>query len=191
MLFEEALAELSGVPIDRVTNFIHDRSISGFRALYRKAGLPDSAYPAFREAISAMREGVLFGGQGGAARLNRGLVERVLEACAAEHDPDLAALVALLRRFAVEAAREEARMFCDDLVANDHPIMAAELIIDDTRLVAVERAAQPGTIDGPIICSRTSGRPRFSWTRNSSVTARNRLVSTAANSLASEREYSR
>ena len=136
VLFEEALAELSGVPIDRVTNFIHDRSISGFRALYRKAGLPDSAYPAFREAISAMREGAVFGGQGGAARLNRGLVERVLEACAAEHAPDLAALVALLRRFAVEAAREEARMFCDDLVANDHPIMAAELIIDDTRLVA-------------------------------------------------------
>ncbi len=136
VLFEEALAELSGVPIDRVTNFIHDRSISGFRALYRKAGLPDSAYPAFREAISAMREGAMFGGQGGAARLNRGLVERVLEACAAEHAPDLAALVALLRRFAVEAAREEARMFCDDLVANDHPIMAAELIIDDTRLVA-------------------------------------------------------
>jgi uncharacterized protein (DUF2336 family) len=136
VLFEEALAELSGVPIDRITSFIHDRSISGFRALYRKAGLPDSAYPAFREAISAMREGILFGGQGGAARLNRGLVERVLEACAAEHDPDLAALVALLRRFAVEAAREEARMFCDDLVANDHPVMAAGLIIDDTRLVA-------------------------------------------------------
>jgi uncharacterized protein (DUF2336 family) len=136
VLFEEALAELSGVPIDRVTNFIHDRSISGFRALYRKAGLPDSAYPGFREAISAMREGAMFGGQGGAARLNRGLVERVLEACAAEHAPDLAALVALLRRFAVEAAREEARMFCDDLVANDHPVMAAGLIIDDTRLVA-------------------------------------------------------
>ena len=26
-------------------------------------------------------------------------------------------MLALLRRFAVEAAREEARMFCDDLVA--------------------------------------------------------------------------
>ena len=28
-----------------------------------------------------------------------------------------ASLLALLRRFAVEAAREEARLFCDDLVA--------------------------------------------------------------------------
>jgi len=94
------------------------------------------AYPAFREAIAAMREGVLYGEQGGVARLKRGMVERVLEACAADRDPEQASLVALLRRFAVEAAREEARMFCDGLVANDHPISVGELTIDDTRLVA-------------------------------------------------------
>jgi len=61
VLFEEALAELSGVPIDRVTSYIHDKNISGLNALYRKAGLPDAAYPAFREAITAMREGALIG----------------------------------------------------------------------------------------------------------------------------------
>ena len=135
VLFEEALAELSGLPLDRVTSYIHDRNISGFGALYRKAGLPDLAYPAFREAITAMREGALVGEQGGAARLKRRMVERVLNACAAERDPNLASLLALLRRFAVEAAREEARMFCDDLVANDDPIDAGRLI-DDARLVA-------------------------------------------------------
>ena len=135
VLFEEALAELSGLPLDRVTSYIHDRNISGFGALYRKAGLPDLAYPAFREAITAMREGALVGEQGGVARLKRRMVERVLGACAAERDPNLASLLALLRRFAVEAAREEARMFCDDLVANDDPIDAGRLI-DDARLVA-------------------------------------------------------
>ncbi len=122
VLFEEALAELSGVPLDRVTSYIHDRNISGFSAIYSKAGLPDLAYPAFREAIKAMREGVLVGEQGGVARLKRRMVERVLAACADERDRDLASLLALLRRFAVEAARDEARMFCDDLVANDHAI---------------------------------------------------------------------
>ncbi len=136
VLFEEAVAELSGVPIDRVTSYIHDRNISGLSALYRKAGLPDLAYPAFREAIAAMREGALYGEQGGMARLKRGMVERVLEVCAADRNPEHAALVALLRRFAVEAAREEARMFCDDLVANDHPISVGEWVIDDARLVA-------------------------------------------------------
>jgi uncharacterized protein (DUF2336 family) len=135
VLFEEALAELSDVPIDRVTSYIHDKSISGLNALYRKAGLPDQAYPAFREAIAAMREGVLIGEQGDVARLKRRMVERVLTACMAERGRDLTSLLALLRRFAVEAAREEARMFCDDLVANDHAIDTSRLI-DETRLVA-------------------------------------------------------
>src|SRR6185437_14138172 len=135
VLFEEALADLSGVPIDRVTSYIHDRNISGIRALYRKAGLPDLAYPAFREAIAVMREGALIGEQSGVARLKRRMVERVLDACARDRDPNLAPLLALLRRFAVEAAREEARMFCDDLVTNDHPVSIDELIVD-TRLVA-------------------------------------------------------
>jgi uncharacterized protein (DUF2336 family) len=135
VLFEEALAELSGVPIERVVSYIHDRNISGIRALYRKAGLPDLAYPAFRAAIAAVREDEHIGGQGGVAQLKRGMVECVLEACAAERDPNLAALLALLRRFAVEAAREEARLFCDDLVANDHPVNAGGFI-GDARLVA-------------------------------------------------------
>ncbi len=136
VLFEEALAELSGLPLERVASYIHDRNISGLRALYAKAGLPEAAYPAFREALAAMREGLLLGEQGGVGRLKRRMVERVLEACAAERGPELASLLALLRRFAVEAAREEARLFCEDLVAND-TLPAPTMLPDaDTRLVA-------------------------------------------------------
>jgi len=135
VLFEEALAELSGMPIDRVTSYIHDKNVSGFRALYRKAELPDMAYPAFREALAALRDGVLVGEQGGAARLKRGMVERVLEACATMRDESMASLIALLRRFAVEAAREEARLFCDDLAA-EGAIYAAQQHTAEMRLVA-------------------------------------------------------
>jgi uncharacterized protein (DUF2336 family) len=135
VLFEEALVELSGVPLDRVTGYIHDKNISGFHALYRKAGLPDIAYPAFREAVTAMRDGVLIGEQGGVSRLKRRMVERVLARCSHERGPEMASLLALLRRFAVEAAREEARMFCDDLVATDY--RAADLrMVADNRMVA-------------------------------------------------------
>lgn len=119
VLFEEALAELAAIPIDRVSGYIHDRNISGFRALYTKAGLPDIAYPAFREAIAAMREGILIGEQGGAARLKRRMIERVLARCEQDAIGDTEPLLTLLRRFSVEAAREEARMFCDDLVADN------------------------------------------------------------------------
>jgi uncharacterized protein (DUF2336 family) len=135
VLFEEALAELSGMPIDRVTGYIHDKNISGFRALFGKAGLPGAAYPAFREAVAALREGILVGEQGGVSRLKRRMVERVLAACEAERSEGMASLLSLLRRFAVEAAREEARMFCDDLVANDRNETFVPQI-DDARLVA-------------------------------------------------------
>jgi uncharacterized protein (DUF2336 family) len=117
VLFEEALADLSGMPVDSAASYIHDRTISGFHALYRKAGLPDAAYPAFREAVIALREGLLVGETNDAARLKRRIVERVLERCAQEIDGDTVPLLMSLQRFAVEAAREEARAFCNDLVA--------------------------------------------------------------------------
>jgi uncharacterized protein (DUF2336 family) len=135
VLFEEALAELSGVSIDRVTAYIHDKNISGFRALYREAGLPEVAYPAFREALAAMRAGLLIGEQGGAARLKRRIVERVLNTCMHERGEQAASLLALLRRFAVEAAREEARLFCDDLVA-EACIIQADQSYADAQLAA-------------------------------------------------------
>ncbi len=84
-LFEEALAELSGLPIDRVTA-LHPRPAQrGLpRALSTRPACRLSAYPAFREAIEAMREGLLVGEPGGAARLKRRMVERVLTRCADE-----------------------------------------------------------------------------------------------------------
>ncbi|MGC1667209.1 MAG: DUF2336 domain-containing protein [Pseudolabrys sp.] len=135
VLFEEALAELSSIPIDRVTAYVHDKNISGFRALYREAGLPEVAYPAFREALAAMRAGLLIGEQGGASRLKRRMVERVLDACSHERGEEAASVLALLRRFSVEAAREEARLFCDDLVG-DACIIQADQSYADAQLAA-------------------------------------------------------
>jgi hypothetical protein len=43
----------------------------------------------------------------------------VLTRCAEQSLGDIEPLLTLLRRFAAEAAREEARMFCDDLVSSD------------------------------------------------------------------------
>ena len=117
-LFEEALAELTDMPVARVSGLVHDRGSVGLRALFDKARLPASTYPAFKEAIEAMREGFLHE-PGGAARLKRRMIERVLTRCEDADLGELAPLLTLLRRFATEAAREEARMFCDELVAED------------------------------------------------------------------------
>jgi len=116
-MFEEALAELSGMPLMRVSALVHDKGRTGFHALLRKAGLPGSTFPAFREAVEAMQEGGF--DPGGVTRLKRRMVERVLTRCADETDVDIEPLLTLLRRFAAEAAREEARLFCVELVAGD------------------------------------------------------------------------
>ena len=117
-LFEEALVELSGLLPARVAAIVHDKWGGGFRALYDKAGLPVSIYPAFREAIEAMREDGFQGELKGASGLKRRIVERVLTRCEAAALGDIEPLLTLLRRFAAEAAREEARAFCNELVAD-------------------------------------------------------------------------
>src|SRR5689334_7920108 len=114
--FEQALAELTGLPPSRVSALLHDRRGAGFKAVYDRAGLPESVYPAFRAAIDVMHESGLSAEPGGNTRLKRRMVERVLTSCARMPAADVEPLMGLLRRYATEAAREEARLFCDELV---------------------------------------------------------------------------
>jgi uncharacterized protein (DUF2336 family) len=131
-LFEEALADLAQVPLNRVIGIVHDRRGAGLRALYDKAGLPASTFPAFREALEAMREEGFMFEPGNASRLKRRIIERTLTRCESETPEEIEPLLTLLRRYAAEAAREEARLFCDELVADGlrapdpdlHPIAA-------------------------------------------------------------------
>jgi len=125
-LFEEALVELSDMSPVRVAAIVHDRLGGGFRALYDRAGLPASIYPAFREVIEAMREEAFRGASDGASGLKRRIVERVLTACEAEALGEVEPLLALLRRFVSEAAREEARLLCEKLVAEIESFSEAE-----------------------------------------------------------------
>ena len=91
---------------------------ASLNALLRRAGLPESTFAAFRIALEVSHENGFVDTLGGAARLRRRMVERVLTHC--ETDREAAEpLLILLRRFATELARDEARMFCDELVAED------------------------------------------------------------------------
>jgi uncharacterized protein (DUF2336 family) len=117
-LFHCALAELSGLPLARVSALLHDRGRASLQALLIKAGLPESTFAAFQVAIDVGQEIGFADSDGAAARLRRRMVERVLTHC--ETDGRSAEpLLILLRRFATESAREEARLFCEELVAED------------------------------------------------------------------------
>ncbi|THD59367.1 MAG: DUF2336 domain-containing protein [Bradyrhizobium sp.] len=117
-LFDSSLAELSGLPQARVSALLHDRGGVSLQALLTRAGLPESTFAAFRAALEASHEIGFVDTAGGVASLRRRMVERVLTQC--ETDRQAAEpLLILLRRFATESAREEARMFCDELVADE------------------------------------------------------------------------
>jgi uncharacterized protein (DUF2336 family) len=125
--FEHALAELSGLPPRRVAALVHDRRGAGFKAVYDRAGLPASVYPAFRAAVEAMHESSLMTEPGGNTRLKRRMVERVLTSCARMPAGDVEPLMMLLRRYATEAAREEARLFCDELADMGNVVVANDI----------------------------------------------------------------
>jgi uncharacterized protein (DUF2336 family) len=126
-LFDHALSELSGLPQARVSALLHDRGGAGVRALLERAGLPESTFAAFRVALEARHEAGYVDTLAGAARLRRRMVERVLTHC--ETDGQGAEpLLILLRRFATESAREEARIFCDELLAEDFVAQIDQLI---------------------------------------------------------------
>jgi uncharacterized protein (DUF2336 family) len=117
-LFDAALAELSGLPRSRVSALLHDRGGASLHALLRRAGLPESTFAAFRVALEVSHETGFTDTLGGAARLRRRMVERVLTHCETSQQAAEPLLV-LLRRFATESAREEARMFCEELAAEE------------------------------------------------------------------------
>jgi uncharacterized protein (DUF2336 family) len=117
-LFDASLAELSGLPPARVSALLHDRGGASLQALLIRSGLPESTFAAFRVALEACHETGYVDSLDRSAHLRHRMVERVLTHC--ETDRQAAEpLLILLRRFATESAREEARIFCEELVAED------------------------------------------------------------------------
>ena len=112
-LFYEALAELSGLPLPRVAAFALNPRGEGFAALAHKAGLTSHVLPAFATALDAIRTCFVEDGEG----LKLTLVQRVIDECERRDDPALGKVLALLWRFAAEAARVEAAGFAREAIA--------------------------------------------------------------------------
>jgi hypothetical protein len=96
--------------------------------------MPETLRPAFEAALSALLE---LGGEREGAGLSRRLVARVLAECAAMPTEVGGRLLALLRRFEVEAALEEARG-------------AADAMADDAALAIVLQHAPEELLSGPV-----------------------------------------
>ncbi len=112
--FAAALAVLSRKPERRIRAIVVDRRLTAFAAVYRRAGLPQSAFEAFATAIRICRH------HSGEAidparryHFTRRVVDEVLARYEAISDGEMNELMAMLRRFAAEARRAAAREFVE------------------------------------------------------------------------------
>ncbi len=119
-MFAAALADLAEVEPARAAGFLSSRSLIGFGALYRKAGLPKALEPAFAAAVAAWQE-LSRGMQVAEGRLSRIMIEMVLSAVALLEGPEAERLRAVLMLFQAEAAREDARARVADILATEAP----------------------------------------------------------------------
>ncbi|WP_084399982.1 DUF2336 domain-containing protein [Henriciella aquimarina] len=110
---EQALAELSGVPYNRVWLMIHDAGPRGLAAIFDRAGLPRKLLPAFKAAVNVFHETELDGGPNDKARFRARMIERVLTQFQAIPKEDLDYLLDKLDIYAEQAAGEETE--------DDHP----------------------------------------------------------------------
>ncbi len=108
-LFEAALTVLSRMPEGRVAGLVRSGRVSALRAVYQKASLPPSAFEAFMAAIETAREAARETVPLGRHALARRTVERVMAHYSAITDGEANELLAMLRRYAAEEARDSAR----------------------------------------------------------------------------------
>ncbi|MBN9063284.1 MAG: hypothetical protein BGP06_04440 [Rhizobiales bacterium 65-9] len=137
-LLEAALAELADVPRPRVSAILAERRSAGFAALYRRAGLPDGLFRAFDAGLSAWRTSARRIAQDDRpAALSRPIIAGALAAID-DSRPENAKLIALLRRFEAEAAREEARALVAGFMVQPVDELELEIrrLIDDQSALA-------------------------------------------------------
>lgn len=115
MLFEAALAALTGVPQPRVRVLVASGRSGSLQALLQKAGLPETTFPAFAAAIDVLRGDDLDTGASGEYRRATYLIDAIVTRYQRRPDREMDQILALLRRFASEAKRAAARGYASQL----------------------------------------------------------------------------
>ena len=140
-LFEAALVELSGLRAEKVAGLLCNYTGAGFAALFTRAGLPPKYLPAFRAALAAgQTHGRAQALANDGPRLSLAMIENVVAVCDALNDGELDRLLALLRRFELEAALEDAR---DEIRRIDQTAR--------TEMILAPRQPPKGVERGPLI----------------------------------------
>ena len=108
-LFEQALVTLSGMPARRVAAIVDDPHSRSFDALLHRAGLPASTHRAFQAGLDVYHRLDAQGEAGDVYGFARLMLERATQFNLEPGDSEVQKLLALLRRFAAESARDAVR----------------------------------------------------------------------------------
>ena len=152
-LFEATLSELTGLGPRRIAGLVRDPASPAFAAVYARAGLPETLLLAFQIALVALARLPQEETDDGALRLP--LVQAVLRQCEGAGDESLSRLIALLRRFEADAARETGRRALARL-KREAPAMAAAPA-EPPAAPALKAPVLPETAPAPVFEPAASG----------------------------------
>ena len=145
-LLGAALALLSRQKPSRVKGLVNEGRGPAFEALCRKAGLPGGLLPVIEAAIAARRVVMAeeFPPRGPA--LTRRITALTLEGCKRRGVAEDESVVVSLRRIETEAAREEARLVADSMLAANPAHLQVPMMLSLQQLaMPIDRiAAMPG-----------------------------------------------
>lgn len=80
-LFEAGVAQLAEVPLVNARVLIHDQGSLGLKALYKKAGLPEALFPAYRLALQILSATDFKDADYDRESYSRTMLERILSQC--------------------------------------------------------------------------------------------------------------
>lgn len=108
-VLEAALSLLSGQKPARVLGLLMHGGRGALKALMKKAGLGETVYPLIITALDGYRELARDSDLVEPGKLQRAMIENIMDRYMSETDAEAHNVLALLHRYAADAARDEAR----------------------------------------------------------------------------------
>lgn len=164
-LVAQAFSELSGVRFSRVETILSKDREAAFKALYDRAGLPQSAFIIFYMAISTWRRLLSNKSTINQARLPYLVTREVLEKYSGRKDDVVDDLILLLRKLSADAARESSKIKAAEIASRsaivvseveiqpdvEEAIALEEVEIDTDALVAEFSNEMEGYVDAEVV----------------------------------------
>jgi hypothetical protein len=137
-LFAQSLSAIAEVPPERVEAVLSENRRSAFRAMYAKAGMPQSAFEVFASAIDGWRRHLVSADPVNRDRLPYLVTRELLATYHPGSGGEVDDLLVLLRKLSAEAARENARSEARRIASEAHE--RTQMLLQAPKAISPEEA---------------------------------------------------